>query len=114
MTRLKKFKKLLQLFDIILLSLKLKIRVDHLSKNRYFSKLFIMQEIFMSSKKCQNPFSPQQKQILKYLIAGLDNRKIVAKTGLSETELKKELQKIYDCLDVKTRVAAVIKAEKMN
>ena len=43
----------------------------------------------MSSKKCQNPFSPQQKQILKYLIAGLDNRKIVAKTGLSETELKK-------------------------
>ena len=49
----------------------------------------------MSSKKCQNPFSPQQKQILKYLIAGLDNRKIVAKTGLSETELKKELQKIY-------------------
>lgn len=72
-----------------------------------------MQEIFMSSKKYQNSFSPQQKQILKYLIAGFDNRKIVAKTGLSETELKKELQKIYDYLDVKTRVAAAIKAEKM-
>lgn len=111
---MKDFTELLQLFDIMPLSFELKIRVDHLSKNRYFSKLFIMQEIFMSSKKYQNSFSPQQKQILKYLIAGLDNRKIVAKTGLSETELKTELQKIYDCLGVKTRVAAVIKAEKMS
>lgn len=67
----------------------------------------------MSSRKYQSSFSPQQKQILKYLIAVLDNRQIVAKTSLSETELKKELQKIYDCLGVKTRVAAAIKAEKM-
>ncbi|MBR1777432.1 MAG: response regulator transcription factor [Alphaproteobacteria bacterium] len=71
----------------------------------------------MSSKKIfENSFhlTFKQKEVLKYLAKGLLNKQIAQAMNLSVSTVKLHVSGILLRLNVKTRTAAVVKAQKLG
>ena len=58
--------------------------------------------------------TPKQKEVLKHLAKGLQNKEIAAKMDLSDSTVKLHVSGILLRLEVHTRTAAVIKAQKLG
>lgn len=58
--------------------------------------------------------TPKQKEVLKHLAKGLQNKEIAAEMGLSVSTVKLHISGILFRFDVHTRTAAVIKAQKQG
>ena len=56
----------------------------------------------------------KQKQVLEYLAKGLKNKEIAVKMELSVPTVKLHISKIFLRLEVHTRTAAVVKAQKLG
>ena len=72
-------------------------------------------EIFDSSLD-YNRFrlTPKQKEVLIYLAKGMQNKQIARVLGLSVSTVKLHVSGILLRLNVKTRTAAVVKAQKQG
>lgn len=60
------------------------------------------------------PITPRQFSVLKLLASGLQNKEIAYRMGLAVSTVKLHVSGIMRRLDVKTRTAAVIKAQKLG
>ena len=56
----------------------------------------------------------KQKQVLFHLAQGMQNKEIAAEMGLSVSTIKLHVSGILTRLNVKTRTAAVVKAQKLG
>lgn len=58
--------------------------------------------------------TPKQKEVLFYLAQGFQNKQIAFKMGLSPSTVKLHLAGLYLRLNVNTRIAAVLSAQKLG
>ena len=56
----------------------------------------------------------KQREVLKYLSFGFQNKEIASQMGLSVSTIKLHVSAMMHRLDVKTRTAAVVKAQKLG
>ena len=57
------------------------------------------------------PLTTRQRQILQYVAAGMGNRQIARRLGLSDATIRKHLENIFARLQVTSRTAAVKRAD---
>lgn len=58
--------------------------------------------------------TPKQLEVLSYMAQGFRNKEIAHKMGISISTVKLHVGGIYLRLQVDTRVAAILKAQKMG
>lgn len=72
-------------------------------------------ETLDSNFECRRSFLTfRQKEVLEYLEKGLLNKQIAHAMGLSISTIKLHISAIFIRLDVNTRTAAVVKAQKLG
>jgi DNA-binding NarL/FixJ family response regulator len=57
------------------------------------------------------PLTARQREILQYVAAGMGNRQIARRLGLSDATIRKHLENIFARLQVTSRTAAVKRAD---
>lgn len=58
--------------------------------------------------------TPRQKEVLRLMAEGLQNKEIASRLDLSVSTIKMHINAVYVRLGVKTRVAAVVKAHNLG
>ena len=72
-----------------------------------------MNEKRLSDKETVH-LTPQQTEVLKCLVQGLQNKEIAYQMGLSVSTVKQHVSGILLRLNVNTRTAAVVTAQKLG
>lgn len=67
-----------------------------------------------SPKKKGSNLTPKQTEVLKYLAQGFQNKEIVFQMNLSVSTVKLHVSGLMLRLNVKTRTAAVVEAQRLN
>ena len=68
----------------------------------------------MPLKKKYSNLTPKQEEVLKYLVQGFQNKEIAFQMNLSVSTVKLHVSGLMLRLNVRTRTAAVIKAQRLN
>ncbi len=68
----------------------------------------------MPLKKKYSNLTPKQEEVLKYLAQGFQNKEIAFQMNLSVSTVKLHVSGLMLRLNVRTRTAAVIKAQRLN
>ncbi|MBR1945189.1 MAG: response regulator transcription factor [Alphaproteobacteria bacterium] len=58
--------------------------------------------------------TPKQKEVLKYLAKGFQNKEIASQMNLSVSTIKLHVSGVILRLNVKTRTAAVVRAQELK
>lgn len=67
-----------------------------------------------SSKKKELILTPKQTEVLKYVAQGFQNKEIAFQMNLSVSTVKLHVSGLMLRLNVKTRTAAVVEAQRLN
>lgn len=67
-----------------------------------------------SSKAAEPKLTPKQIEVLKYLGKGFQNKEIAFQMNLSVSTVKLHVSGLMLRLNVKTRTAAVVEAQRLN
>ena len=67
-----------------------------------------------SSKKNKPKLTPKQREVLKYLGKGFQNKEIAFQMNLSVSTVKLHVSGLMLRLNVKTRTAALVEAQRLN
>lgn len=67
-----------------------------------------------SPKKNELNLTSKQKEVLKYLAQGFQNKEIAVRMNLSVSTVKLHVSGIMLRLNAKTRTAAVVEAQRLN
>ena len=68
----------------------------------------------MPLKKKHSNLTPKQEEVLKYLAQGFQNKEIAFQMNLSVSTVKLHVSGLMLRLNVRTRTAAVIEAQRLN
>ncbi len=68
----------------------------------------------MPLKKKYSNLTPKQEEVLKYLAQGFQNKEIAFQMNLSVSTVKLHVSGLMLRLNVRTRTAAVIEAQRLN
>ena len=68
----------------------------------------------MPLKKKGSNLTPKQEEVLKYLAQGFRNKEIAFQMNLSVSTVKLHVSGLMLRLNVRTRTAAVIEAQRLN